>query len=101
MNSTEETYNNITADELLEIENLAGLFFDVKSICIAMEWGENMLEAIDLSIQTMDITDKIYCAYFKGRLTYEIQLRQSLKQAASNGSNPAQNALLTLLNQSK
>lgn len=101
MNTTEEIYNSISDEELSEIENLAGLFFDVKSICIAMGWGENMLEAIALSIEIMDMNDKIYCAYFKGRLTGEIELRQSIKQSAKNGSNPAQNTLLTFLNQSK
>jgi hypothetical protein len=101
MSTTEENYRDISEAELQEIETMAGLFFDTKSICIAMNWDEEMLESFNLSIESMDINDKLYTAYFKGRLGAEIELRQSIKTAAKNGSNPAQDTLLALLNNSK
>ncbi|NQU52661.1 MAG: hypothetical protein HQ522_08995 [Bacteroidetes bacterium] len=101
MSTIEEIYNNITEEELVEIETMAGLFFDLKSICIAMGWNEDMLEYFALSVLTMNINDKLYCAYFKGRLESEIELRQSIKQASKNGSNPAQNTLRDFMNNSK
>ena len=101
MNTIEEIFEKITPEEWEQIQTMAGLFFDLKSICIAMSWNEEMLEHIKLSIETMDINDQFYREYFAGRLTGEIELRQSIKQAAQNGSNPAQNTLLTFLTQTK
>jgi hypothetical protein len=101
MSTTEEIYKDITAEQLTEVELMAGLFFDLRSICIAMGWDEEMLENFALSILTMDINDKLYCAYFKGRLESEVELRQSIKQASKNGSNPAQNTLREFMTQSK
>jgi len=101
MNTIEEIYNNILPEEWEQIQTMAGLFFDAKAICIAMNWDETMLEHIKLSIEIMDINDPFYREYFAGRLTGEIELRQSIKQAAQNGSNPAQNTLLTFLTQTK
>jgi hypothetical protein len=101
MSTTEEIFNNITEEQLTEVETMAGLFFEPKSICIAMSWDEDMLEQFILSILSMDINDKLYCAYFKGRLQSEIELRQSIKQASANGSNPAQNTMREFMNNSK
>jgi hypothetical protein len=101
MSTTEEIFNNITEEQLLEVETMAGLFFEPKSICIAMNWDEEMLEQFILSILSMDINDKLYCAYFKGRLESEVELRQSIKQASKNGSNPAQNTMREFMTQSK
>ena len=101
MSTTEEICKNITQEQLTEVSLMAGLFFDIRSICIAMGWDEEMLESFALSVLTMDIKDKLYCAYFKGRLESEIELRQSIKQASKNGSNPAQNTMREFMTNSK
>ena len=94
MNITEETFKEITEEELTQIETMAGLFFDLEEIVISLNWGELVLDEFKLIIQMKDFDNKAYIAYFKGRLASEIELRQSIKQAAKNGSNPAQNTLL-------
>jgi len=94
MNTNEEIYKYITQEELLEMENMAGLFFSTEQICIAMGWDAEILEYFNIAIEMMDTLDLLYSHYFKGRISAEIELRQSIKQAARNGSNPAQLAML-------
>ena len=94
MNTGGETYKQITEEELLEVEKMAGLFFSPEQICIAMGWGLSILESFNLAIEAMDSNDTLYGHYFKGRISAEIELRQSIKQAARNGSNPAQVTML-------
>ena len=94
MNTNAEIYKHITEEELLEIENMAGLFFSPDQICIAMGWDSSILENFILAIESMDVNDTLYRHYFKGRIAAEIELRQSIKQAARNGSNPAQLTML-------
>ena len=94
MNTSEEIYKSITKEELLEMENMAGLFFSPEKICIAMGWDSSVLECFSLAIELMDTDDTLYTYYFKGRISAEIELRQSIKQAARNGSNPAQLTML-------
>lgn len=94
MNTGEEIYKQITEEELIEMEKMAGLFFSPEHICIAMGWDLSVLESFNLAIESMDINDTLYGHYFKGRISAEIELRQSIKQAARNGSNPAQLTML-------
>lgn len=101
MNTNEEIYKHFTAEELQEVENMAGLFFAPQEICIAMGWGADLLEYFKTSIETMDTDDVLCQHYFKGRISAEIELRQSIKQAASNGSNPAQVTMLSFQQNSK
>ena len=95
MNSIPEIYKDITEEELFEVENMAGLFFSPEDICIAMGWSQEIFNYLLLSVQSKDVTDIVCKSYFKGRISAEIELRQSIKQAAANGSNPAQVSLLT------
>ena len=90
MNTREEIYKHITQEELLEMEKMAGLFFSPEQICIAMGWDLSVLESFNLAIESMDTKDTLYGHYFKGRISAEIELRQSIKQAARNGSNPVE-----------
>jgi hypothetical protein len=101
MNSIEEIYNNITTEQLTEVEEMAQLFLSPDTICIAMDWDNDILESFLLAIETRDNNDVLYRAYFKGRITSEIELRRSIKQAATNGSNPAQDTMLKFLNNSQ
>ena len=95
MNSIPEVYSGITKEELAEVENMAGLFFSPEDICLAMGWSQEIFNYFLLSVQSKDVADIVCQSYFKGRIAAEIELRQSIKQAAKNGSNPAQVSLLT------
>ena len=94
MNSTEGIYSNITTEQLAEVEDMAQLFIEPQTICIAMDWDNEILESFLLAIESLDSNDILYRAYFKGRITSEIELRRSIRQAAANGSNPAQETML-------
>ena len=76
MNSTEEIYNNITTEQLAEVEDMAQLFIEPQTICIAMDWNSEILETFLLAIETRDSENILYRAYFKGRITSEIELRR-------------------------
>ena len=101
MNSIPEIYSSITEEELAEVEKMAGLFFSPEAICIAMDWNDDILSFFLQSVQLRELSDPICKVYFSGRIAAEIELRQSIKQAAKNGSNPAQVALLTFQQNSK
>ncbi len=91
---------NLTEEQLNEVEKLAGLFFSPSEIMIAIELPLHMEEDFRQVI-LIENDHPLFIAYNRGRLTAEIQLRQSIKQAALNGSNPAQASMLELLNHSK
>ncbi len=101
MSSIPEIYSGITQEELAEVEKMAGLFFSPQDISLAMNWNEDILSFFLQSVQLRELTDPICKVYFSGRISAEIELRQSIKQAARNGSNPAQVALLTFQQNSK
>ena len=91
---------NLTTEQLKELENLSALFFSIHDIMIALD--------IPLHNE-MDFTEQLstesgspeFIAYNRGRLTASIELRQSIKTAALNGSNPAQTTLIDFYNQSQ
>ena len=95
MRTTPVIYEGVTAEVLQELEVMAGLFFGVKEIAITLGWNSDQLEQFELTLEIMDVDDPLYCAYYKGRIAAEVELRQAIKQAAKNGSNPAQ---ITMLN---
>lgn len=79
---------NLTEEQLEELQNLAALFFSVEDILIALELPLH-LEAVFSDIILLEKTNPIYEAYHRGRLQSEIELRNTIKRAALNGSNPA------------
>lgn len=91
---------NLTEEQLNELETMAGLFFTVEDIMIALE-----LPLFDepefTTIIKYQKNNPAFIAYNRGRLTAETELRQATKQAALNGSNPAQNAMIEFYNKSK
>lgn len=91
---------NLTEEQLREIEQLAGLFFSPAEIMINLEIPLHLEDEFrDIILLKND--NPIFKAYNKGRITAEVELRQSIKQAALNGSNPAQNSMLNFYLQSK
>lgn len=91
---------NLSEEQLNEVETLAGLFFngaDIMSVIgIPVHEAESFMEIIWLQCE-----HPLYIAYHKGRLTAAVELRQAIKQAALNGSNPAQTTMIEYFNKSQ
>lgn len=91
---------NLTEEQLKELEELAGLFFSPSEIMLNLEIPIHLEDEFrDIILLKND--DPIFIAYNKGRIAAEIELRQAIKQAALNGSNPAQTSMLNFYLNSK
>ncbi len=86
----------LTEEQINEIETMAELFFSIPDIAINIE-----VDPLDLQEEIQSESGLAFTAYRKGWLRGEIPLRKSIAQAASNGSNPAQNMMLDLMAKSK
>ena len=91
---------NLNEQQLKELEKLAGLFFSLQGIMIALDIPLHMEDEFTRIIR-YDKNHPAFIAYQKGRITSEVQLRESIKQAALNGSNPAQTSMIQFFNDSK
>ncbi len=91
---------NFSAEQLEEVETMAALFMPVQDIMICLELPPHAEDEFTEILQ-IGYDHPLYKAFHTGRLSAEIELRQSIKMAALNGSNPAQNAMLNYHNQSK
>ncbi len=92
----QKSLNDITPEDLQQIEALAALFFTPKEIAVMLEIKQKeMAEAID------DEDNDVYRAFQGGRLQSEADLRKSIVKLAKSGSSPAQTMSLDLLTKSK
>ena len=91
---------NLTEEQLKEVETMAGLFLSVSEICAVLELDEETADYFD-SCMIVKNNHPFVKAFMKGRLTAEVQLRTAIKQAALNGSNPAQGQMIEFFNKSK
>ena len=91
---------NFSEEQLEEVQSMASLFMPVLDIMICLELSPFAREEFSDILET-EYSHPLYKAYHTGRLGAEIELRQSIKMAALNGSNPAQNSMLNYNNQSK
>jgi hypothetical protein len=91
---------NLNEEQLEELETMAGLFFSVESIMIALQIPLTETDEFE-NILKFKKDNPAYLAYHRGRIKTEVELRQSIKQASLNGSNPAQNTMIEFYNQSK
>lgn len=91
---------NFSEEQLEEVESMAALFFSVRDIMICLELPPHAEDEFTEILQ-VGYTHPLYKAYHTGRITAETELRQSIKMAALNGSNPAQNTMLNFNNQSR
>jgi hypothetical protein len=91
---------NLTEDQLKQLEILAGLFFSLQDMMLALDIPLYAEQDFKQMVK-YEKTHPAFLAYQKGRLTAEIELRQSIKQAALNGSNPAQTTMMDFYNNSK
>ncbi len=84
---------NLTEEQLKELGEMAGLFFELEDIMINL--GIPIHEKEDFEyILEFEKENPIFNAYHKGRLASEVKLRTAINQASLNGSNPAQQAML-------
>jgi hypothetical protein len=88
------TCKEFTEEELMQVETMAGLFFKPEEIAIACGWSAEITDEFVHVLEFHNSGHVLFRRYHKGRITAEIELRQSIKQAAANGSNPAQNTML-------
>lgn len=91
---------NLTEEQLSEVEAMAGLFFTVEDICAVLELDAETADYFDSCIKVKN-NHPFVRAYIKGRLSSEVQLRTAVKQAALNGSNPAQNTMIEYFKKSQ
>ncbi len=82
----------LNAEQLDEIERLAGLFFAPTNIAIVLQLNhEAFLDA------WADESSQVYARYWCGKLKSEAELRKIILQQAKQGSSPAQSAAMKLL----
>lgn len=92
----QKSLNELTEEDLKEINELAALFFSPREIAIMQELPVDDF----ISFCTMPEM-KVYQAFHSGRLQSEVDLRKSIIKLAKSGSSPAQTMSLDLLKQSK
>lgn len=83
-----------------EVSEMAGLFFSPEEIAINLGYNEEQTDEFVTAVVNKD-SSQIVSSYLSGRLQTEIQLRKSIKEAALNGSNPAQQMMLNYQRQSR
>ena len=79
---------HLTTEQLDEITIMAELFYSPADIADNLEVNKE-----DFVLSFHSSQGDIYKAYRKGWLTSDIKLRKSIMQSAENGSNPAQQML--------
>lgn len=79
---------NLTTEQLNELEDMAYKLIDLSVMAVVLEVAE-----LDLDAAIRDKSSEEYKAYYKGFGRQLIEQRASLIRSASNGSNPAQEAL--------
>ena len=87
-----KSLDDITEADLLEIRNMAGVFFTPRQIAIAMEIDQ---ESFIYACQ--DKNHPCFNAFEGGRLLNEYKVRQSVVKLAISGSSPAQTMALDMI----
>lgn len=87
---------HLSEEQLEIIEQMGYRLFTPEMVAINIEVDEDVfLEEI-----TIPGTDA-RIAYYKGVIRQEMELREAIIKAAGNGSNPAQEQLIKMINQLK
>ena len=97
MNFSEEQLEELYS----EIEEMAGLFFSPEEIAINAGFSEDWTDTFMHDIESKNIHAPFANAYFKGRITADIEIRKAIKQSALNRSNPSLQMMATFENQSR
>ena len=91
---------NLTEEQLNEVEELAGLFFSPEEIAVNLELDQEETEYFSEAIECKSRAYFVK-AYYKGRISTEIELRKAIKQSAMNGSSPSQQMMLNYLKETR
>lgn len=89
---------HLTEDHYKSIEEMSALFFKPEDIADNLELDESGKEAFCMCIEMK--TGDAYIYYRRGRLRTEVELRNSIKMAAMNGSSPAQTMMINFYKES-
>lgn len=89
---------HLSEEQLKTVEDMAALFFSPEDIAANLELDQDDLENFEVFVEMK--RGPVYIAFKKGRLRTEIQLRESIRMAAMNGSSPAQNLMITFFKDS-
>ncbi len=89
---------HLNEDHYKAIEEMAALFFKPEDIADNLEFQENDKDEFCMNIELK--TGDAYLYYRRGRLRTEVELRNSIKMAAMNGSSPAQTMMLNFYKES-
>lgn len=92
---------NLNEEQLNEVEELAALFFSPEEIAVNLEMDEEETDYFSEAVECKFTGTPIAAAYFKGRISTEIELRKAIKQSAMNGSSPSQQMMLNYLKESR
>jgi len=92
---------NFNEEQLNEIAEMAGLFFDTETIGINMEMDEEQIEDFHSAVQCIILSNPLVAAYYRGRLSAQVSLRAAIRQSAANGSSPSQQTMLRFMNESE
>lgn len=83
--------NEVTAEELKTIEELAKVFFTEEEVCVFMKFP---WEEYKKAIKNKD--HPVHMHYYSGWRQSEFELRKLIMNAAIAGSTPAQNIILEI-----
>jgi hypothetical protein len=90
---------HFSEEQYKTIEEMAGLFFSPEDIAdnlgLSGEDSETFQSMIELK------SSDAYISYRRGRLRTEAEMRTAIKNAAMNGSSPAQNLMMTFYKESQ
>lgn len=91
-----KSLNDITPEELQEVERLAALYFTPREIALMLQ-----IKFDEVLLQFDANQGDFYEAFQTGRLQSEVDLRKGIIQLAKAGSSPAQTMAMDLFNKSK
>lgn len=83
---------HLNEEQLKALEEMAYLLIPLKMIALNFE-----VSIMDLKLELREENSPVYQAYYKGLLRQKMELHQSIVKAAHNGSNPAQEQLLRIM----
>lgn len=83
---------NLTTEQLSELENLAYKLIEIPLMAVILEVDELTLRD---ALRVPESSE--YKAYYKGYGKQLLELRESIIRSAKNGSNPAQEQLMRIM----
>ena len=92
---------NLSEEQLSVVEEMAGLFYGPFDISINLGITGNDRENFMAAIELKAMSEPAVLSYLKGRLSTDMLLRKAIRQAAQNGSSPAQQMMLNFFKESQ